>query len=200
MKSRRPVFACFPYRPRCAGSAAGRFPQACAANERAVPASQFNSNSLYNLLHLLPSLFLLPAMLSLRWPGLVRPMGGMARAGRKRDGAEGSGTGRKEAGRGRKRDGSGRGRKRDGSDIAKSGGFSACPHSIADLSRFPLWPAGMAEGNRETFGPRVGLSSHGSPAKGGPKSKCVTRVKIAPTSARLPSLTISCLSRFPLPV
>ena len=29
------------------------------------------------------------------------------------------------------------------------------------------WPAGMAEGNRETFGPRVGLSSHGSPAKVG---------------------------------
>ena len=107
---------------------------------------------------------------------------------------------------GRKRDGSG-GRKRDGSDIAKSGGFSACPHSIADLSRFPLsdlsrfplWPAGMAEGNRETFGPRVGLSSHGSPAKGGPKSKCLARVKIAPTSARLPNLTISYLSRFPLP-
>src|SRR5271166_6293530 len=78
-------------------------------------------------------------MLSLRWPGLVRPMGGMARA----EGWPG-------------------GRKRDGSDIAKSGGFSACPHSIADLSRFPLsdlsrfplWPAGMAEGNRETFGPR----------------------------------------------
>ena len=37
----------------------------------------------------------------------------------------------------------------------------------------PKAPAGMAEGNRETFGPRVGLSSHGSPAKGGPKSKCL---------------------------
>ena len=32
-------------------------------------------------------------------------------------------------------------------------------------TRPPLWPAGMAEGNRETFGPRVGLLSHGSPAK-----------------------------------
>ncbi len=35
----------------------------------------------------------------------------------------------------------------------------------------PKAPAGMAEGNRESFGPRVGLSSHGSPAKGGPKSE-----------------------------
>ena len=61
-----------------------------------------------------------------------------------------------------------------------------------------LWPAGMAEGNRETFGPRLGLSSHGSPAKGGPKSKCLARVKIARTSAGPPSLTISDLSRFPL--
>ena len=61
----------------------------------------------------------------------------------------------------------------------------------------PLWPAGMAEGNRATFGPRVGLSSHGSPAKGGPKSKCLARVKIARTSAGPPSLTISDLSRFP---
>ena len=58
-------------------------------------------------------------------------------------------------------------------------------------TRPPLWPAGMAEGNRETFGPRVGLSSHGSPAKGGPKSKCLARVKIARTSAGPPSLTIS---------
>ena len=33
-------------------------------------------------------------------------------------------------------------------------------------TRPPLWPAGMAEGNRATFGPRVGLSSHGSPAIG----------------------------------
>ena len=64
-------------------------------------------------------------------------------------------------------------------------------------TRPPLWPAGMAEGNRETFGPRVGLSSHGSPAKGGPKSKCLARVKIARTSAGPSSLTISDLSRFP---
>src|SRR5271166_2845018 len=65
-------------------------------------------------------------------------------------------------------------------------------------TRPPLWPAGMAEGNRETFGPRVGLSSHGSPAKGGPKSKCLARLKIARTSAGPPSLTISDPSRFPL--
>ena len=64
-------------------------------------------------------------------------------------------------------------------------------------TRPPRWPAGMAEGNRETFGPRVGLSSHGSPAKGGPKSKCLARLKIARTSAGPPSLTISDLSRFP---
>ena len=63
-------------------------------------------------------------------------------------------------------------------------------------TRPPLWPAGMAEGNRETFGLRVGLSSHGSPAKGGPKSKCLARLKIARTSAGPPSLTISDLSRF----
>ena len=67
-------------------------------------------------------------------------------------------------------------------------------------TRPPLWPAGMAEGNRETFGPRVGLPSHGSPAKGGPKSKCLARVKIAQTSAGPPSLTISDPSRFPSPV
>ena len=67
-------------------------------------------------------------------------------------------------------------------------------------TRPPLWPAGMAEGNRATFGPRVGLSSHGSPAKGGPKSKCLARLKIARTSAGPPSLTISDLSRFLLPV
>ena len=54
----------------------------------------------------------------------------------------------------------------------------------------------MAEGNRATFGPRVGLSSHGSPAKGGPKSKCLARLKIARTSAGPPSLTISDSSRF----
>src|SRR5271157_907621 len=65
-------------------------------------------------------------------------------------------------------------------------------------TRPPLWPAGMAEGNRETFGPRVGLSSHGSPAKGGPKSKCLARLKIARTSAGPPSLTISDPPRFPL--
>src|SRR5271166_5473561 len=64
-------------------------------------------------------------------------------------------------------------------------------------TRPPFWPAGMAEGNRATFGLRVGLSSHGSPAKGGPKSKCLARVKIARTSAGPPSLTISDLSRFP---
>ena len=57
-------------------------------------------------------------------------------------------------------------------------------------TRPPLWPAGMAAGNRATFGPRVGLSSHGSPAKGGTKSKCLARVKIARTSAGPPSLTI----------
>src|SRR5271166_5886803 len=61
-------------------------------------------------------------------------------------------------------------------------------------TRPPHWPAGMAEGNRETFGPGVGLSSHGSPAKGGPKSKCLARVKIARTSAGPPSLTRSDLS------
>src|SRR5271157_1791739 len=63
-------------------------------------------------------------------------------------------------------------------------------------TRPPLWPAGMAEGNRATFGPRVGLSSHGSPAKGRPKSKCLARLKIARTSAGPPSLTISDPSRF----
>src|SRR5271157_4386760 len=63
-------------------------------------------------------------------------------------------------------------------------------------TRLPLWPAGMAEGNRESFGPRVGLSSHGSPAKGGPKSKCLARLKIARTSAGPPRLTILDLSRF----
>ena len=46
-------------------------------------------------------------------------------------------------------------------DGAETGsGSSEC------ATRPPLWPAGMAEGNRETFGPRVGLSSHGSPAIG----------------------------------
>ena len=56
----------------------------------------------------------------------------------------------------------------------------------------------MAEGNRATFGPRVGLSSHGSPAKGGPKSKCLARVKIARTSAGPPSLTIGPVPLSPL--
>jgi len=71
--------------------------------------------------------------------------------------------------------------------------------SIATLHqpRPPLWPAGMAEGNRETFGPRVGLPPHGAPAKGGPKSKYLARLKIARTSAGPPSLTISDPSRFP---
>src|SRR5271166_2032378 len=68
--------------------------------------------------------------------------------------------------------------------------------SLERATRPPLWPAGMAEGNRATFGPRVGLSSHGSPAKGGTKSKCLARVKIARTSAGPPSLTISDPSRF----
>jgi hypothetical protein len=49
--------------------------------------------------------------------------------------------------------------------------------TISDLSRFPLL---------------------GSPAKGGPKSKCLARLKIARTLAGPPSLTISDLSRFPL--
>ena len=83
------------------------------------------------------------------------------------------------------------------SNRRRAGTGSAAPEHA---TRPPLWPAGMAEGNRETFGPRVGLSSHGSPAKGGPKSKCLARLKIARTSAGLPSLTISDLSRFPLPV
>src|SRR5271166_1186135 len=69
--------------------------------------------------------------------------------------------------------------------------------SLERATRPPLWPAGMAEGNRATFGPRVGLSSHGSLAKGGPKSKCLARVKITQqTSAGPPRLTISDLSRF----
>ena len=80
------------------------------------------------------------------------------------------------------------------SNRRRAGTGSASPERA---TRPPLWPAGMAEGNRETFGPRVGLSSHGSPAKGGPKSKCLARVKIARTSAGPPSLTISDLSRFP---
>ena len=79
------------------------------------------------------------------------------------------------------------------SNRRRAGTGSASPERA---TRPPLWPAGMAEGNRETFGPRVGLSSHGSPAKGGPKSKCLARVKIARTSAGPPSLTISDLSRF----
>ena len=83
------------------------------------------------------------------------------------------------------------------SNRQRAGTGSASPQRA---TRPPLWPAGMAEGNRETFGPRVGLSSHGSPAKGGSKSKCLARVKIARTSAGPPSLTISDPSRFPFPV
>ena len=82
------------------------------------------------------------------------------------------------------------------SNRRRAGTGSASPERA---TRPPLWPAGMAEGNRETFRHRVGLSSHGSPAKGGPKSKCLARVKIARTSAGPPNLTISDLSRFPLP-
>ena len=81
------------------------------------------------------------------------------------------------------------------SNRRRAGTGSALPQRA---TRPPLWPAGMAEGNRATFGPRVGLSSHGSPAKGGPKSKCLARLKIARTSAGPPSLTISDPSRFPL--
>ena len=80
------------------------------------------------------------------------------------------------------------------SNRRRAGTGSASPERA---TRPPLWPAGMAEGNRATFGPRVGLSSHGSPTKGGPKSKCLARVKIARTSAGPPSLTISDPSRFP---
>ena len=83
------------------------------------------------------------------------------------------------------------------SNRRRAGTGSASPQRA---TRPPLWPAGMAEGNRETFGPRVGLSSHGSPAKGGPKSKCLARMKIARTSAGPPSLTISDPSRFPLSI
>ena len=82
------------------------------------------------------------------------------------------------------------------SNRRRAGTGSAAPQRA---TRPPLWPAGMAEGNRATVGPRVGLSSHGSPAKGGPKSKCLARVKIARTSAGPPSLTISDLSRFLCP-
>src|SRR5271166_4029355 len=81
------------------------------------------------------------------------------------------------------------------SNRRRAGTGSAAPERA---TRPPLWPAGMAAGNRETFGPRVGLSSHGAPAKGGTKSKCLARVKIARTSAGPPSLTISDPSRFPL--
>src|SRR5271166_4390778 len=80
------------------------------------------------------------------------------------------------------------------SNRRRAGTGSASPQRA---TRPPLWPAGMAAGNRATFGPRVGLSSHGSPAKGGPKSKCLARLKIARTSAGPPSLTISDPSRFP---
>ncbi len=75
---------------------------------------------------------------------------------------------------------------RAGQSIRRRAGTGSASSERA--TRPPLWPAGMAEGNRETFGPRLGLSSHGSPAKGGPKSKCLARVKIAQTSAGPPSL------------
>ena len=75
--------------------------------------------------------------------------------------------------------------------------LEALPRSVQRGRPFgqPEWQKEIAQ----TFGPRVGLSSHGSPAKGGPKSKCLARVKIARTSAGPLSLTISDLSRFPLP-
>src|SRR5271157_4390092 len=79
------------------------------------------------------------------------------------------------------------------SNRRRAGTGSASPQRA---TRPPLWPAGMAEGNRATFGPRVGLSSHGSPAKGGPKSKCLARLTITRTSAGPPSLTIADRSRF----
>src|SRR5271157_3088692 len=59
-------------------------------------------------------------------------------------------------------------------------------------------PFGQPEWQKE-IAQRLGLesaSSHGSPAKGGPKSKCLAGVKIARTSAGPPS-SISDLSRFP---
>src|SRR5208337_4106597 len=49
------------------------------------------------------------------------------------------------------------------SNRRRAGTGSASPERATSP---PLWPAGMAEGNRATFGPRVGLSSHGSPTKG----------------------------------
>ena len=81
------------------------------------------------------------------------------------------------------------------SNRRRAGTGSASPQRA---TRPPLWPAGMAEGNRATFGPRVGLSSHGSPAKGGPKSKCLARVKIARTSAGPPSFNIGPVPLSPL--
>ena len=116
-------------------------------------------------------------------------------------GEEGSGEGSGTGGRKREGEGSGTGPlllSQAAFPLAHISNSGLVPLSSSDLSRFPLWPAGMAEGNRETFGPRVGLSSHGSPAKGGPKSKCLARVKIARTSAG-PLSSISDPSRFPNP-
>ena len=61
-------------------------------------------------------------------------------------------------------------------------------------------PFGQPEWQKE-IAKRLGLESAyrptGSPAKGGPKSKYLARVKISQTSAGPPRLTISDLSRFP---
>ena len=87
------------------------------------------------------------------------------------------------------------------SNRRRAGTGSASPERA---TRPPLWPAGMAEGNRATFGPRVGLSSHGSPTKGGPKSKCLARLKIVggpPSLRTCPAFPLSVpLSRFVPPV
>src|SRR5271157_5897387 len=48
------------------------------------------------------------------------------------------------------------------SNRRRAGTGSASPQRA---TRPPLWPAGMAEGNRATFGPRVGLSSHAPVAR-----------------------------------
>src|SRR5271157_6033275 len=74
------------------------------------------------------------------------------------------------------------------SNRRRAGTGSASPERA---TRPPLWPAGMAAGNRETFGPRVGLSSHGSPAKGGPKSKHLARVKISQYPSRFGPVPLS---------
>ncbi len=70
--------------------------------------------------------------------------------------------------------------------------------TISDLSRF-LRSAFCASG--PAFPASAFRSSAFVPLpKGGPKSKCLARVKIARTSAGPPSLTISDLSRFPPPL